>query len=50
MSDKTKFKVHYTDGTKIVVEAENPVQARKEALTQKSGHVSKIKILRDSSE
>lgn len=42
------FRLHYTDGTTLDVDAENPVQAREVAKERRTGVITKIKVLKET--
>lgn len=42
------FRVHYQDGTKLVVDAPNPAAARKIAETRHESLITKIKIVKEA--
>lgn len=48
MADLRTFKVHYADGTKVVVDAQNPTAARKIAEKRHDGIVTKIKLVKEA--
>ena len=41
------FRLHYTDGTTLDVEAETPDQARKIAKESRGGAISKVKVVKE---
>jgi len=43
----TKFRVFYTDGATLDVDAETPAQARTIAIKRQDGLISKIKVVRE---
>lgn len=43
----TQFRLHYTDGTTLDVDAETPAQAREVAKERRTGIISKIKVLKE---
>lgn len=42
------FRLHYSDGTTLDVDAENPTQAREIAKERRTGVVTKVKVVRES--
>lgn len=42
------FRLHYSDGTTLDVDAENPTQAREIAKERRTGVVTKVKVLKES--
>jgi hypothetical protein len=48
MSDTLAFRVHYVDGTKLVVDAPNPTAARKIAEKRHDAIVTKVKLVKDA--
>lgn len=42
------FRLHYTDGTTLDVDAENPTQAREIAKERRTGVVTKVKVVKES--
>lgn len=45
----TAFRLHYSDGTTLDVDAENPAQAREIAKERRTGIVTKIKVVKETS-
>lgn len=43
----TVFRLHYTDGTTLDVDAENPAQAREIAKDRHKGIVAKVKVVKE---
>jgi len=41
------FRLHYTDGTTLDVDAENPTQARDIAKGRRDGIVTKVKVVKE---
>ena len=48
MADVLCFRVHFSDGTKLVVDAPNPTAARKIAEKRRDGIVTKIKLVKEA--
>lgn len=46
----TQFRLHYTDGTTLDVDAEAPVQAREIAKGHRAGIIKKIKIVKEQAD
>jgi hypothetical protein len=46
----TAFRLHYTDGTTLDVDAENPVHAREIAKERRSGIVTKVKVVKEKAD
>lgn len=44
----TQFRLHYTDGTTLDVDAENPTQAREIAKERRTGVITKVKRVKES--
>lgn len=42
-----KFRLHYTDGSTLDVDADTPDQARKIAKDQREGVIKKIKVVKE---
>lgn len=42
----TTYRVHFADGDKIDVDAEDPIDARQKANAQRGGIVTKVKVLK----
>lgn len=45
-----KFRLHYTDGSTLDVDADTPDQARKIAKGQREGTVKKVKIVKEKAD
>lgn len=43
----TQFRIHYTDGTTLDVDAVDPAQARKIAKDRHEGIIKKIKVVKE---
>ena len=41
------FRLHYTDGTTLDVDAENPTQAREIAKERRTGVITKVKVVKE---
>jgi hypothetical protein len=41
------FRLHYTDGTTLDVDAKNPTQAREIAKERRMGVITKVKIVKE---
>lgn len=43
----TQFRLHYTDGSTLDIDAETPKQAREIADQRRSGKITKVKVLKE---
>lgn len=41
------FRVHFTDGTTLDIDAETPDQARKQAKEMRDGIIAKVKVVKE---
>jgi hypothetical protein len=48
MADTLTFRIHFADGTKVVVDAPNPTAARKIAEKRHDAIVTKVKLVKDA--
>ncbi|MCO5144564.1 MAG: hypothetical protein M9895_00145 [Aquamicrobium sp.] len=44
----TQFRLHYSDGTTLDIDAETPTQAREIAKERRAGIITKVKVLKES--
>lgn len=44
------FRLHYSDGTTLDVDAENPTQAREIAKGRRTGVVTKVKVVKEKAD
>lgn len=44
----TQFRLHYSDGTTLDIDAETPAKAREIAKERRTGVITKVKVLKES--